>query len=460
MRVLTLFLALLPCFSRAELIRAGFGETDITPPVGYRHAGGYEEIVSTGVHDPLKAKAVVLEQAGTSFALVMCDLLSVPGQQSIAIRERFSQLSGIPVAHIIAAATHNHGSPEHSGPLRNIFHDKAVRQYGRDPLETVDYPTLLIDRCVEALQTAHMQLQPVTLDFAIAAQPGLAYNRRYYMNDGSVRFNPGKGNPLIDRPVGPVDTDLPVLIARSSASNEALGGFTLFAMHTAVFGGTEFGADFPGHLQTSLRSHFGDHFISIFGEGCAGDINHVRTFTREPDPTPEQIGETLSATIVAHEKHFVRLSEPSLAVRSETVFAPVKPVSNEDFEASKKVLEQGSAPFLELVNAWRICHAWDIQQRHGTNGKPLEVQVLRLDAQTALVTLPHEVFVEIGLAIKAASPFRHTMVLSLANDVDYYVPTRRAFEEGSYEVTTCPLEPGCGELLIDTARKLLNAVKP
>jgi hypothetical protein len=50
-------------------------------------------------------------------------------------------------------------------------------------------------------------------------------------------------------------------------------------------------------------------------------------------------------------------------------------------------------------------------------------------------------------------------VISLANDVDFYIPTRRAFEEGSYEVSTCPLQPGCGEALLDSAGRLLNELK-
>jgi neutral ceramidase len=51
------------------------------------------------------------------------------------------------------------------------------------------------------------------------------------------------------------------------------------------------------------------------------------------------------------------------------------------------------------------------------------------------------------------------MVVSLANDLDFYIPTRRAFEEGNYEPTTCPLEPGCGERLVAAAVKLLAELR-
>ena len=56
--------------------------------------------------------------------------------------------------------------------------------------------------------------------------------------------------------------------------------------------------------------------------------------------------------------------------------------------------------------------------------------------------------------------FQSTIVISLANDLDFDIPPRRTFEEGHYEPTTCPLEPGCGERLVATAVGLLNDLKP
>ena len=47
----------------------------------------------------------------------------------------------------------------------------------------------------------------------------------------------------------------------------------------------------------------------------------------------------------------------------------------------------------------------------------------------------------------------------LANDIDFYVPTRKAFGEGSYEVTTSSYQPGGGELLVEGAVKLLDELK-
>ena len=58
--------------------RVGFAQADITPPVGWRRAGNYTELISTGVNDPLMTKAMVVQDGVTTFAFVGNDLCSVP----------------------------------------------------------------------------------------------------------------------------------------------------------------------------------------------------------------------------------------------------------------------------------------------------------------------------------------------------------------------------------------------
>ena len=87
---------------------------------------------------------------------------------------------------------------------------------------------------------------------------------------------------------------------------------------------------------------------------------------------------------------------------------------------------------------------------------PLDVQVITLGRDVAIDALPGEVFVELGLAIKNASPFKTTLVIELSNQVEtIYVPTRFAYVGGGYEVMNSTLEPGGGELLAEAAIRLL-----
>ena len=62
-----LLLALLSA-APVDGFKAGAASVDITPPVGTPMAGYYAERLSQGVHDPLYAKAVVMECGGKKAA--------------------------------------------------------------------------------------------------------------------------------------------------------------------------------------------------------------------------------------------------------------------------------------------------------------------------------------------------------------------------------------------------------
>ena len=66
---------------------------------------------------------------------------------------------------------------------------------------------------------------------------------------------------------------------------------------------------------------------------------------------------------------------------------------------------------------------------------------------------------EFGLAIKQASPFKQTMVISICNDRPNYIPTIKAFKEGSYEVINSRLKAGAGEAMVEAALKMLRDLK-
>ena len=461
---------LLASSGRADLaadFQAGFATANITPPPGWRRAGSYTEFISTAGGDPLMAKALVLSQGTTSVALVGNDLCSVPRGLTDRARRRASEKTGIPVDHIVITATHTHGGPEYYGPLRDFLHARALKENaGKDPCEPIDYQQWLADRWADVIVKAHAARQPVTLAVVMPRREGLAFNRRYLMKDGSTGWNPGKLNTNVFRPLGPTDPDLPFVLVNEAGSNKPIGSLTVFAMHTAIYGGTPFGACYPGHLQTQLRRRLdAPDFISVFAEGCAGDINHIDVSTADPQDSqsyPPIVAAKLADTIQRALPFKRPVKSGELAMRSVTIRSPVGPVSAEDYAAARNLMEnldRNEAPFLTTVDAWRKIFQHEYWRTYGGQ-LPQEIQAIRLDRDTCLVTLPHEVFVELGMSIKAASPFRTTIVISLANDLDFYIPTRRAFEEGHYEPTTCPLEPGCGERLVQAAVKLLNEMKP
>ena len=84
----------------------------------------------------------------------------------------------------------------------------------------------------------------------------------------------------------------------------------------------------------------------------------------------------------------------------------------------------------------------------------------------AIVGVAGELFVEIQLAIKHASPFGSTLVAAYSNGCIGYLPVVDAYPDGGYEVEhsykgyrlPAAVAPGAAERVVKTAINLLQAV--
>ena len=430
----------------------GLAEIEITPPLGYRMDGYFTERLSTGLKDPLKAKALVFQQGNTKTALVVCDVIGVPRSLTMEVRALAATRTGIPAANIAVTGTHTHTGPLFSGERARVFSEQAVAKYGTDPLAAVKYPEMLRDRLVEVIVAASAGVSPASLEFVSANEDRVSFNRRYHLKDGTVVTNPGISNPNVVGAAGPVDTDLPfVLITKDK---QPVGSLTLFAMHLDTVGGTEYSADYPGHLANELRREFGEKFISVFGTGTCGDINHIDVSGRRKNDA-RLIGQQLAVSVLSARPR-QPLASPSLSAISARLELPLRKVSGEQVAAARantSKIGTNELPFLTQVDTVATL---DLSRRGPT--LDAEVQVFRLHRDLAVVLLPGEVFVELGLAIKQASPFKHTLVIELSNDNPAYIPTEKAFKEGSYETVNSRIAPGGGERLVAEAVRLLKAL--
>ncbi|MCA1686877.1 MAG: hypothetical protein LC745_13090, partial [Planctomycetia bacterium] len=209
------------------------------------------------------------------------------------------------------------------------------------------------------------------------------------------------------------------------------------------------------YLQDELRKAFGPGFTSLFGAGTCGDINHIDVSRRER-PRTETIGRTLARTVLESSKALDPVTDPKLEVAGEFVEVPLQQYPSDEVRKARQALdtfEKDRTPFLETV---RVVKVVDLADNYPDDTDRLEVQVFQLGPELAVVTLPGEVFVEHGLAIKKASPFKTTFVVELANASPAYIPTRKAFDEGSYEVVNSRVAPGGGERLVEAAIRLLK----
>ena len=89
------------------------------------------------------------------------------------------------------------------------------------------------------------------------------------------------------------------------------------------------------------------------------------------------------------------------------------------------------------------------------------MQAIRI-GNLGLVTNGAEFFCQLGLDIKAASPFERTWVVSLANQWIGYVATATAYYAGGYEPRTArsaKMAPSAGQSLVEASLAALKDVR-
>jgi hypothetical protein len=433
---------------------AGAAAVKITPPLGTPMAGYYHERPATGVHDDLFVKAIVIESGGTTAALVGLDLLTTTRTGVEEARRQIERATGIPAAHVMISATHAHTGPVLGG------RDERGWFFGSENKLACEYTDGLPAKIAEAVKAAHAARRPVAVLAGEGREDAIAFNRRYEMTDGTVGWNPGKLNPKIVKPVGPIDPALPVVYFEAP-KRVPVAVYVNYTVHLDNVGGAEISADVPYTVSKLLAEVKGPDLVTLYTNGACGDVNHIDVTTAEPQKGHEnaaRMGTILAGDVLRMLPKLTPLQATDMRCRSEMVDLDLPELAAGDVEKAQAVIAQvrekggRNVKFMEQVEAFKIA---DVAAR---NGKPLavEVQVIALGDEVAWVSLPGEIFVELGLAIKNASPFRHTIIAELANGSIGYIPTSRAWPQGNYEVISARCARGSGERLVKTATRLLK----
>jgi hypothetical protein len=90
--------------------------------------------------------------------------------------------------------------------------------------------------------------------------------------------------------------------------------------------------------------------------------------------------------------------------------------------------------------------------------KELNVTVARI-GDVALVGVGCELLTEIGMAIKAGSPFEHTLVITHCNGRAGYLPPENLYPEGGYEVDRTGFAPQAADVLVKESLRMLSELK-
>ena len=436
-------------------MRAGASALDITPPVGTALDGyGGRTDVSLGVHDPLYARCLYLDDGTTQLAMVVCDLIGVGSFIVERARELIAQRPGIPPGNVLIAATHTHAGPA------------GVRGRGEPVLaETV------ARQIAGAVRVAHRNAQEARLKYGHTRLTSIAQNRRH--------------------PDWPIDTRLDVLAADTLAGSN-IATVARYACHPTTMerDNLEISADYPGEACRVVEQVIGGGTAAYFN-GCCGNINPA--WLRQEFSDVHRLGSIVGGKAAAlsqelrplgvnHQAHNIRWNEltekpvdAGILVEGRLAAATVR------FEApyrSGPPVEAVIARVKELEAA--VGHAPDVESRRAVAAelsaargeqislarvagkgptRPQEDQAFRLGDGLYAVGLPGEVFVETQEEIRAASGMDNLIVISYANDYPGYYCRPEAYAQGGYEAGTTPFSPDADRKLIRAALDALKEVR-
>jgi hypothetical protein len=459
-------------------MQIGWAVTDITPPLGTPLVGHPFKIMAAGVESKLTASALCLKDERTTAVVVSCDTALITNEQYAEIAALAAQQAEIDPANIIIAASHTHSGPS----LTTILGVES----------TSDYFKLLRGKIADVVRQACANTRPARLDIAAGECPGYAFNRRYIMADDTIETHPLKGNPHIIRAEGPDSTAMHVLGIRD-AKEKLCAAAVNFGCHATVMERTNrlISADYPGKLRKQLIAEMGEDSGALFLQGASGNICQVNPFDLKWREVGVAWTEKMGQALAQRAMELLKSATPAqgaLRVLTETVNLPRR-IFDADLVkwAEQHVERNGKIPELNdygvehygtKANAkfsladfmktdyWADLYAREICDvvRRFANISHLSL-TLKILAQDnwALAAIPAEVFAELAQDIRKRSPFGHTMVVTLANGWNGYIPTEQAFRRGGgYETRlfgASYLAPEAGAQMVDATVSLLKKAK-
>ena len=396
-----------------SVLRAGFGKVELLDAgagagialVGYTNREG----PALGMHDPLHARALVLERDGARIALCALELCYAMEDVAAAARERVAARGLVPADALLVAATHTHSGP-----------------YDADPAAFPDGLAALVER---AVAQACERLEPARLGVGWGHVHGRSINRR--------------------RLEDPVDPAL-LAVRVDAADGRPLGLVHAFGCHPVVLGPDNrlVSGDWAGASCRRLEAALGDEAVALFLQGASGDVNpltdgvrarldagravHANASPRDyygPDAPAFEIGDRRGGTFAEADELGRVVAEEALRVRRG--IAPLDAVQP---WTRRLTLALGDGPPPIAPTAMTAGH----NQPRVAPGTPLEVMLVGLDgAGLVLVGMPGEPFADTGVELRRAlraAGVAHPFAISQANGRRAYLPPHHAFAEGGYEV--------------------------
>ena len=427
--------------AEANSLRVGAARVDITP----RDLTGLVSVWAKafeGVHDPIYARALVVDDGSATAAFVALDLVEYGSSRPV--RERIARELGIPVDHVLVTSSHDHNAPR-GGPITPGTSSERGRPYS-----TPAYTQQVDDSILDALRQAKASLQPARVGIGTGRADINVY-RLAYKPDGSW----GGADPD-----GPSEKTVWV-VKFESLSGEPIALLMNYAVHSVVAGPDNalVTGDLAGAVERFVERQFQDKVVALWTMGPAGDQNPRYNMSvpgegRDKDPEKnkaaayaamEAMGQILGVEVFQTASRINRMSPVARIEAAERVVScPVKPPSPPP---------SGAPPGPPAGGMFGSLRGPVPEPTKTLTAMDLDLQLIRVN-QIAITGVSGEVFTNIYRRLKRESPLSNTIMVTLANDRIGYIPGDADYDR----IRNASLARGCAEnAIVDNLTEMMNA---
>ena len=394
--------------------RAAVVKTDITPE-NSQHLMGYQERKSTGIHDRIYHRLVILDDGNTQFLLVSTEICIISPVEYDRVAELINSKFGISPVNFWWSTTHTHSAPEVGTPgLYKIY----MGERNKHEIDQ-EYTDLVVQKLIDGIKEAQTKLIPARLGAGWGfSQANI--NRRAIDVDGkaSLGLNPD----------GPVDRRIGLLrIEKEDGTPMAL--IANYPVHGTVMSGShlQISGDAPGIVSEYVEQKTGVPLIFI--NGAAGNLAPV--YSVYPSPKAGHLSEfrvLLGDKILdANKKIYDIRDKVSLRTGSVIVETPRK--TGMDWP-------EDCGNFTRLTKA-------------GVHMVKLPIRFLRINEDIAIWSAPVELFCEISNEVRNRSPFPFTFYFGYTNGWFGYLVSEAEYRHEGYEPRVSPFTQNADKDLTD-----------
>jgi len=356
-----------------------------------------------GIHDSIFARAIVFSDGENKAAFISVELIGFSDAFCDELSLGIEKETGIKKDYLLISAVHSHG-----GPVTKVYSDDESQEVDK-------YVKQLRYKLIQLVVQAEGNLEPAQIG-AGKGECRMNINRRIKDGNGNIQLGRNPYGPC-DHEVGVIRIDDDQGNIRTVLLNWPCHGVVLGPRNRLISG------DWPGATSTYIEDSLGNEVVVPVLVGASGDIN----------------------PIYGPHIDFVDVNSYAYALG-----AIAYDLGNEVIRVTKQIQTRSSGK----IDALRKSIFLPGKNEDSGNDVEVRLSVIRIGT-LIFVGVNGEVFNQIGVKIKNASPYTQTFFITHCNGSCGYLVTDEAIPDGGYEVRVSEAYAGAETSILEALTAMI-----